>query len=325
MSDDFYQSKKILVTGGAGLLGSHVIEQLLEKGANIRTVMHKTPISKSFKNIEIMKGDLTEKKTCQKVCKDIDYVFHIAAFVGGIGLNVAKPIKMFTPNILMTTNLLQSSLDNNVDRFLFCSSASVYPDSITFFTEDQGWLGLPHVQDRAYGWMKRTGEFQAWLFNEYSDLQTAVVRMTNAYGPRDNFNLEKSHVVPALIKKAVERFDPYYVWGDGTAKRDFIHAQDAARGMIMTLEKYAVGDPVNIASGTSVTIEYLVNTILRISEYNEAKIVFDNKQPEGHKIKIMDVKKAKNRIGFRSEISLEQGLENTIKWYKENRGTLNIK
>jgi len=311
-----YKGKKVLVTGGTGLIGSHLVELLLERGADVRTVVHSRSLPIKLENVEIVRGDLTRWNACVKTVKDAEYVFHLAGYVGGVGRNVAHPAGMFTPNMLMNTQMLEAARLENVERFLYTSSACVYPGKIEYFIEDKGWDGPPAQSNASYGWVKRMGEFQARAYSEEYGMKIAIVRPTNAYGPRDNFDLETSHVIPALIRKAVERQDPFMIWGTGESTRDFIHAKDIARGMLLALEKYAVADPVNLATERSIKIKDLAHLILKLSGYENAKVIFDKNSPTGQLVRRVSTAKAKEKIGFVAQISLEEGLKETISWYK---------
>jgi GDP-L-fucose synthase len=311
-----YEGKKVLVTGGTGLIGSHLVELLLERGAIVRTVVHSRSPPIKMKNVEAVQVDLTRWNGCVKAVKDAEYVFHLAGFVGGVGRNVAHPAGMFTPNMLMNTQMLEVARLENVERYLFTSSACIYPGNLEYFVEDKGWDAPPAQSNASYGWVKRMGEFQAQAYSEEYGMKIAIVRPTNAYGPRDNFDLETSHVIPALIRKAVGRQDPFVIWGTGESTRDLIHAKDIARGMLLALEKYAVADPINLATGRSIKIKDLAHLILKLSGYENAKVILDRNSPTGQRVRRVSTAKAKEKIGFVTQISLEEGLKETISWYR---------
>lgn len=311
-----YKSRNVLVTGGTGLIGSHLVELLLERGANIRTVVHSRRSPIESRDVEIVCGDLTKWDSCVEAVKGMDYVFHLAAFVGGVGRNVAHPAGMFTPNVLMNTQMLEAARLEGIERYLYTSSACVYPGDLDFFVEERGWDGPPAQSNASYGWVKRMGELQARAYFQEYGMKIAIVRPTNAYGPRDNFDLETSHVIPALIRKAVERHDPFVIWGTGESTRDFIHAKDIARGMLLALKKYPVGDPVNLATGSSIKIKDLAYLILKLSGYQNARVIFDQKKPTGQVERKVSTPKAKEKISFVAQISLEEGIKETIDWYR---------
>lgn len=314
-----YKNRNVLVTGGTGLIGSHLVELLLERGANIRTVAHSRHSPIEFKDVETVFGDLTKWDSCVEAVKGMDYVFHLAAFVGGVGRNVAHPAGMFTPNILMNTQMLEAARLEGIGRYLYTSSACIYPGDLDFFVEEKGWDGPPAQSNATYGWVKRVGELQARAYLEEYGMKIATVRPSNAYGPRDNFDLETSHVIPALIRKAVERHDPFVIWGTGESTRDFIHAKDIARGMLLALEKYPVADPINLATGRSIKIKDLAYLILKLSGHKNARVTFDQSRSTGQIERRVSTIKALDKIGFLAEISLEEGLKQTIDWYKAQR------
>jgi GDP-L-fucose synthase len=321
----FYEEKKVLVTGGTGLIGSHLVELLLSLGAYVRLLVHSRPPPIEIgDHVEIIRGDLTRWNSCIKAVKEMDFVFHLAAVVGGVGRNAAYPASMFTPNILINTQMLEAARLADVERYLYTSSACIYPADLELFVEEKGWDGPPEPTNASYGWVKRMGELQAQAYHIEYGMKIAIVRPTNAYGPRDNFDLETSHVIPALIRKAIERHDPFVIWGTGESTRDFIHARDIARGMILTLMKYSVADPINLATGRSIKIKDLAYLILRLANYENARVVFDKSRPTGQLIRRVSTVKAKEKIGFVAKISLEEGLRETIMWYKKYRSSKNL-
>jgi len=296
------------------MIGSHLVELLLNERAKVRVAVHNKP-PPELGDVQVIHGDLTKWEDCVKAVKGVDLVFHLAGFVGGVGRNASHPAGMFTPNILMNTQMLEAARLQGVERYLFTSSACMYPGNITYFVEDRGWDSPPEKSNASYGWAKRMGELQSQVYAEEYGMKIAIVRPTNAYGPRDNFDLDTSHVIPALIRKAVERQDPYVIWGNGESSRDFIHARDVARGMLLALENYPVADPINLATGRSIKIKDLARLILNISGYTDARIEFDAAKPIGQIERRVSIAKAKEKIGFSAEITLEEGLKETIQWF----------
>jgi len=313
----FYNGKLVLVTGASGLIGSHLIEGLMAQGAKVRTVVHTRPLQRFPTHVESLRGDLTSWEDCVKAVKGVDYVLHLAAFVGGVGRNKAHPAGMYTPNILMQTNMLEAARLKDVEYYLYTSSVCLYPGHISLMSEDKAWEGPPEATNASYGWVKRMGELQCQAYAEEYGMKIAIVRPTNAYGPYDNFDLESSHVIPALIRKAVERQDPYVIWGTGEVSRDFIHARDISRGMMLALEKYHVADPLNLGTGREIKVKDLALLILKLSGYENARIVFDRARPLGQLGRRADTRKAKEKIEFGAQISLEEGLRETIDWYRK--------
>jgi GDP-L-fucose synthase len=318
----FWDGKNVLVTGGTGLIGSHLVEMLIDKGAHLRTIVHSRPPTQIFpprhlNKIEFIKGDLTRWESCKRAVKDMNAVFHLAAFVGGVGRNVAHPAGMYTPNMLMQTQMIEAARIQDVDRYLYTSSACIYPAKCKIpISEEEAWKGPPEPTNATYGWVKRMGELQAQAYaNEYG-MKIAVVRPFNAYGPRDNFDPETSHVTPGLIRKAIEKQNPFRVWGSGEPSRDFVYATDIARGMLLALEKYVVADPLNIATGREIKIKDLANLILKLADHKPPKIIFEKGKPLGQPRRRGSVAKAKKTIGFEAKVSLEEGLKRTIDWYR---------
>lgn len=314
VKNDFFRGKRALVTGGLGFLGSHVVQALLNSGANVRVVTHRDePIQRDF---EIIHGDLTRIEDCLRAAEGMDCVFHLAAFGWGLGENVKLHSQLFTTNVLMNTSMLEAARRAGVDRYLYASSSAVYAGTTTVLDDERPWDGDPHDTEYAFGWAKRTGEIQAQVYARQHNMKIAIVRPSNAYGPQDHFHPAKAHVVPSLIIKAVERQMPFVVWGTGRVERSFVHAADVARAMLLALEKYAVCDPINIASAEITNVAELAKLVLAASGYRDAELAFDASKPEGHPGKYPAVKKAEDKIGFRAAINLREGLEDTISWYR---------
>jgi len=315
-----YNNKTVLVTGGTGMLGSHLIELLLNEKANVRTIIHKRNLPEELKNknLEIFEGDLTSKKFSKEVVKDVDYVFHLAAFTGGLGRTSSHPASTLTPNLIMDGNVLDSAKEENVSRFLYASCACIYPNSTKDLEEEDAWKGDPPQAHASYSWAKRMGELQALSYHKEYGMKIAIVRPSNSYGPRDNFDPESAHVIGALIIKATKNMNPFVIWGDGSPVREFIYAKDAAEGMLKTMETYCEADPINLSSGEYVTIGELAKKIIEIFKQNP-KIIFDSTKPSGQKRRVLTGKKAEKTIGFSAKTSLDEGLKKAIKWYLHNQ------
>lgn len=321
-----FKGKRILVTGGGGFIGSYLVERLLGLGAKVRV-----PILKGNKNariflkdslakVEFVECDLTSMPECIKAMKNIDFVFHLAGFVRGVGYNKTHPAEMYTINTLINTNVLEAARINKVERYMFTSSACGYPLNAKIpLVEDVFFEGDMEPTNATYGWAKRMGEVQAKAYAEQYGMKIAIVRPFNVYGPRDNFNLEECHVVPALVRKAVEKWDPFIIWGDGTPTRVFVYVDDMVEGMLLAMEKYCCADPLNLGSEEEITMSELAEMIIRLSGYKNAKIKFDSSKPGGQPRRCASIEKAKEKIGFVPKVKLEQGLKRTIQWFSENR------
>jgi len=321
----FYKNKKVLVAGGGGFVGSFLVEQLVKDGAKV-SVCDLKPLSeqKNIKNvtkdISYTQIDLTDKNEALKVTKNIDCVFALAALVGGVEYNSKHPGFLFYSNILPNLQLLEASRINNADRFLCVSSACVYPSDAPVPTpEEDGFKKEPEYTNRGYGWSKRVMELQSRFYHEEYGMKIAVVRPFNMYGPRDNFEPERSHVIPALINKIMAAKDTIDVWGTGKSTRAFLYVEDAVRGMLLALEKYTVADPVNLGTCEEITIANLVKLLIKLSK-KDLKINFQTDKPEGQPRRNCDVVKAKRILGFETTVSLEEGLKTTMEWYKEHYG-----
>lgn len=315
----FYEGKVSLVTGGSGFIGSHLVEALLEQGAKVRVPLHKRPMEVNDPRIETMTADLSREEDCLAAMEGVDYVFHAAGAVSSAGMKGDKTMAAITTNLILTAQVLQAAWNAGVKRVLIFSSSTAYPVVDYPIKEEECWDGPVHPFYFGYGWMRRYLEKISEHVANSSDVKIAIVRPTAVYGPYDNFNPATCHVIPALIKKAVEKMDPFEVWGDGTEIRDFMHAGDLARGCLMMLENYATCDPVNIAQGGQITIGDIVKTILKAAGHGDAELNFDISKPTTIPVRNVDTSKAKKLLGFEPRLSVEEGIQDTVDWYKANR------
>ena len=320
--DNFWGGKRVLVTGGTGFIGSHLVEMLSSKGAYV-TIASSRCDRKFLENVKsynttLVKADLTELGQCKKAVKSQDIVMNVAASVGGIEHNINHPGTIYTKNVLMNTNMLEAAKNENVERYLVVSSACVYKRHCTIPTpETEGYDDWPEPTNDGYGWSKRMAEIQGQLYAREFGMKIAIARPYNAYGPRDNFEPKTSHVIPALIKRVIDGENPLNVWGSGNQSRSFLYATDFCRGLMEITEKYAVADPLNIGADEETTIRELVEIIIKHSG-KDTKAVFDTSKPEGQPRRKCDTRKAFEKIGFKAEVSLETGIRETIEWYKKN-------
>lgn len=317
----FWEGKKVLVAGGAGFIGSHLVEQLVEASAKVRVADNLENgslenLSSCRNKIEFVEADLTQQEACKKVCKDMDIVMNLAAKVGGIEYNKNHQGTMFTQNILLATQILEAARKNDVERYLCVSSACVYPRYCTIPTpESEGFNDIPEPTNLGYGWAKRMAEVQAQCYAEEYGMKIAIVRPYNAYGPRDHFDPEKSHVVPAIIKRIFDGENPLVVWGNGEQTRAFLYVTDFARGLIEAVEKYPVADPINLGTDEEIKIKDMVEMIIKLSGKN-INVLFDTSMPVGQPRRNCDTIKAKEKIGFEAKVKLKDGLRETIRWYR---------
>ncbi len=314
-----YKNKNVLVTGGTGLIGRQLVELLLQAGARVR-VASLDDKSRCPEGAEFIKGNLMYLDFCQKIVKGMDYVFHLAGVKGSPAMTSKKPASFFVPIISFNTNMMEAARQAGVERYLYTSSVGVYSPAEVFY-EDDVWKTFPSENDKFAGWAKRMGELQAEAYKiEYGWDKVAIVRPANVYGPYDNFDPNTAMVIPTLIKRAVDGENPLVVWGDGSPIRDFIHARDVARGMMLALENIT-GQPINLGSGVGVTIKRIVEIIIDNMEV-KPEVVWDTSKPSGDKKRLMDMSRAR-AIGFQPIISIEEGIREVMDWYRKNKDIAN--
>ncbi|MBI5145310.1 MAG: NAD-dependent epimerase/dehydratase family protein [Candidatus Omnitrophica bacterium] len=310
-----YKAKKILVTGGTGLIGMPLVEILLKEGSRVRIASLDDP-SRAHPQAEFMRLDLSHLENCLKACEGMDYVFQLAGIKGSPAMTAKKPASFFVPTIMFNTNMMEAARLSKAKKYLYTSSIGVYSPA-EIFHEDDVWSTFPSQNDRFAGWAKRMGELQAEAYKiEYGWNDIAIVRPANVYGPYDNFDPQNAMVIPSLIKRALDGENPLVVWGDGSQIRDFIHARDVARGMFLILEKMP-SLPVNLGSGKEVSIKDIVEIIVGNMKV-KPKIVWDISKPSGDRKRLMDVSRAES-LGFRPSISIEEGIKETMDWYLQHK------
>lgn len=313
-----FKGKKVLVTGGTGLIGRPLVDMLLERGAEVRIVSLDDP-SRANPKAEFKRLDLTKFDNAMEAADGMDFVFQLAGIKGSPAMTAKKPASFFFPTISFNTNMMEASRRCGVKKYLFTSSVGVYSPAEVFH-EDDVWKTMPSPNDRFAGWAKRMGELQAEAYQiEYGWEDVYIVRPANVYGPYDNFDPANAMVIPSLIRRAMEGENPFTVWGDGSPIRDFIHARDCARGMLVVFEK-GYNKPVNLGSGEGVTIRQVVEIIAKNLD-KTPEVVWDTTKPSGDKKRLMDMTRAKS-IGFECEISIEEGIKEVMAWYKANKSVV---
>lgn len=306
------KNKKILVTGGTGFLGSFVVQKLLERGAPKENIF--IPRSKDF--------DLRKRENCQKVVEGQDIVIHLAAKVGGIGFNQKHPGELFYDNITMGVEMMEAARQAGIEKFVALGTICAYPKFTPApFKEDDLWGGYPEETNAPYGLAKKMLLVQAQAYRRQYGFNAVTLFPVNLYGPKDNFSSDSSHVIPALIKKAAdakkEGRNHIDVWGTGKATREFLYVEDAAEGVVLSAEKYDKPEPVNLGSGTEISIKNLVELICRLMDFN-GEIRWDATKPDGQPRRLLDISRAEKEFGFRAKTDFEEGLRKTIKWYLGN-------
>jgi GDP-L-fucose synthase len=309
----FWDGKRVLVTGGAGFLGSFVVERLISKG--VRQADLRIPRSEDI--------DLRKWESCVKVVKDIDIVLHIAGRGGGIGANRAAPGEMFYDNATMGIHLMEAARQAGVEKFVMTGTICSYPKFTPVpFKEEDLWKGYPEETNAAYGLSKKMLLVQGQAYRQQYGFNSIHLLLVNLYGPRDDFNPKTSHVIPALIKKfadaKAEGRDKVEVWGTGNASREFLYVEDAAEGMCLAAEKYGGPEPVNLGAGFEIKVKDLVELIARLMDFS-GEIVWDRTKPDGQPRRMLDVSGAERLFGFRARTRFEDGLRKTIDWYLANR------
>ena len=316
---EFYRDKLVLVSGGTGFVGSHFVEELLRQGARVRVPIHERPLRVHDDRVETMAADLTQQHDCLRACRGVDCVVHAAGAVAAAAVTASNPMAAITANLTLTAEMLQAASTENVDRFLLFSSSTGYPAADRPVKEEEFWSGPTHPTYFGYGWMRRYLERMGEFVHSKSDTKIAIVRPTAVYGRHDDFDPVTSHVVPALIRRAVAKETPFVVWGSPDVVRDFLHITDLIKGSLLLLEKHAQCDPVNIGYGEGVTIGQVVDIILRAAGHVDAEVQYDESKPTTIPFRMADISKARELLGFAPSITIEDGLRDTVDWYGRAR------
>lgn len=309
----FFSDKRVVVTGGAGFLGSVVVSQLKQQGCRNIWV----PRSRDF--------DLVQMEAVQRLYDDAapDIVLHLAARVGGIGANQANAGRFFYDNLMMGTQLMEVGRQRGLEKFVALATICAYPKYTPVpFREDDLWSGYPEETNAPYGLAKKMMLVQAQAYRQQYGFNAIVLFPVNLYGPGDNFDMQTSHVIPALIRKCVEAQakdeSRVVLWGDGSPSREFLYVEDAARAILMAAEHYNGAEPINIGTGEEITIQNLAHLIADEVGY-KGELVWDTSKPNGQPRRCLDTTRAKQLFGFEADYSLQKGLSQTIEWFMNNR------
>jgi len=309
----FWEGKKVLITGGSGFLGSHLVVALKKQGANVSAPSHE-------------QYDLVKTEDITKLYDDnpgIDMVIHLAAKVGGIGANREHPGSFFYDNMTMGIELIHQAYLRKIPKFVALGTVCAYPKFAPIpFKEDDLWDGYPEETNAPYGLAKKMMLVQSQGYREEYGFNSIFLLPVNLYGPGDNFDPASSHVIPALIKKCVDAVengdDEIVVWGDGSATREFLYVDDAVEGIMLASEKFNKSDPVNLGSAFEISIKDLVTIIAKETRFT-GKITWDTSKPNGQPRRKLDTSRAEKEFGFKSHTTFEEGLRHTIAWYKQHQ------
>jgi GDP-L-fucose synthase len=322
----FWSDKRVVVTGGSGFLGSFVIEKLKQRGAaKIIVPNYQDYDLTKIEAIKRLFDDLESPNDIKPEVFDPETILiHLAALAGGIGANRARPAEFFHANLMMGVPLMHEAWKRGLDKFVAIGTICAYPKFTPLpFKEENLWDGYPEETNAPYGLAKKMLLVQAQAYREQYGFNAIYLLPVNLYGPRDNFNLQTSHVIPALIRKyieAQERGDPeVVVWGDGSPTREFLYVEDAAEGILLAAERYNGREPVNLGSGSEISIKDLAEMIARLTGF-EGKLIWDTTKPNGQPRRALDTSRAEKYFGFRAQMPFEEGLRRTIAWYRENEG-----
>ena len=309
----YWKNKHVIVTGGSGFLGSFVVEKLKQRGA--RNIF--IPRSSEY--------DLRHPESITHLLQDhrANMIIHLAALAGGIGANRARPAEFFYDNLMMGVPLLHKAWEKNVEKFVAVGSVCSYPKYTPLpFKEENLWDGYPEETNAPYGLAKKMLLVQSQSYRQQYGYNSIYLMPVNLFGPRDNFDLETSHVIPALIRKAVEAGErgdkEMMVWGDGSPTREFLYVEDAADGIVTAAEKYNGDQPVNLGSGFEISIKDLVEMIVKMTGF-EGQLVWQTDKPNGQPRRGLDVSRAKDYFGWSAQVPFEEGIRRTIEWYRNNR------
>lgn len=304
-------NKKILLTGGAGFLGSYVSGELLKNGCKRQNIL--VPRSRNC--------DLRQLKDCRQAVKGQDIVINLAAKVGGIGFNRERPGEQFYDNLIMGVQLMEEARKAGVEKFVAIGTVCAYPKNTPVpFKEEDLWKGYPEETNAPYGLAKKMALVQAQAYRQQYGFNAIYLLPVNLYGPGDNFDPKSSHVIPALIKKTYEaklkKLDEVTVWGTGKASREFLYVEDAARAIVLATRQYNQPEPVNIGSGQEITIKKLIMMVKKLIGF-KGKIVWDKSKPDGQPRRCLDISRAEKKFGFKAKIPFGVGLKKTIDWYEK--------
>jgi len=313
----YFQGKRVLVTGATGFIGTNLVQRLVGMGTLVRGTIHKKQPPLKIEGVEYIKCDLTIEEDCLKACTDIEYVFMCAANSSGAAVMEKTPLVHLTPNLIMNALMLAAAYSRGVKKFAFISSNTVYPLTDFAVKEDDENF---EFFDKYFivGWMKRFSELMCEMYSTKikNPMQTIVIRPGNLYGSYDKFNWKESKVIAALIRRAIEKQNPFIVWGDGKDIKDFLYIDDFIDGLLLAFQKTDTFMPINVASGIPVTIREVLAEILTITKHTEADVSFDDTKPTMIPKRMINIERIIELTEWRPTTTMKEGLQKTIDWYR---------
>ena len=310
-----FKNKKV-VTGGSGFIGTHFINELLDRGAKVKTSIHKRPLNVSDERIEVVENiDLEKLDDAIKLIDGADYVIHTSGYIGHPS-GIATDFQIALNQLTVITNELEASYKCGVKGFLDLNSSTGYPDRRYPITEDEYWDDEPYISYYGYGWMRRYREKLMEHTSHLTDMKIGIARGTAIFGPHDNFDLKTCHVVPALIKRVMSDEDPFVVWGSPDVVRDFLYVKDVIKGCLLVLENGESMRPYNVGYGSTVTIGDIVDVILKATG-KTPKVEWDNSKPTTIPFRMVSTERITNELGFKPDYTFEEGMRETVDWYLE--------
>ena len=311
-----FKNKKVVVTGGSGFIGTHFINELLDRGAKVKTSINKRPLKVSDEPIEVVENiDLEKLDDAIKLIDGADYVIHTAGYIGHPS-GIATDFQIALNQITVITNELEACYKCGVKGFLDLNSSTGYPDRRYPITEDEYWDDEPYISYYGYGWMRRYREKLMEHTSHLTDMKIGIARGTAIFGPHDNFDLKTCHVVPALLKRVMSDEDPFVVWGSPDVVRDFLYVKDVIKGCLLVLENGESMRPYNVGYGSTVTIGDIVDVILKATG-KTPKVEWDNSKPTTIPFRMVSTERITNELGFKPDYTFEEGMRETVDWYLE--------
>ncbi len=315
---NLFSGKRVLVAGGSGFVGTHLTKKLHTLGASVRSTLHDKDLQQKIEGVEYLRVNLLDSEDCLAATKDIDFVFMCAANSSGAEVMEKTPLIHLTPNVVMNSQILSAAYENQIEKFCFISSNTVYPLTDFAVTENDV-TGEFFEKYFVVGWMKRFSEIMCEMYATKikQPMDILVVRPGNLYGPFDKFNKSESKVIAALIRRALEKQDPFEVWGDGLDLKDFLYIDDFIEGMLKAFALDKKFTTLNIASGIPITIKEVLEKILEVTGHAQAEVVFDTTKPTMIPIRLINISAISEATGWKPKVGISDGLRQTVDWYVE--------